>query len=112
MSSKVSASAMTAQTAITRMSISLCVILPGQRGSSSATKCAMRVWIMAGPPLARKAQHAISSNGHQDPFHAFALAIRPCLTGSYDLGLNETMSVTVGLAHLQHDQEGAQWTAA
>ena len=35
-----------------------------------------------------------------------------CLTGSYDLGLNETMSVAVGLAHLQHDQEGALWTAA
>src|SRR5919205_1646661 len=97
MSSKVSASATTAQTAITRMSISLCTILPGQRGSSRAAKCVTRVWIMAGPPLARKAQHAISSNGHQDPFHAFALLRRRGIGAVLGLAADERL---VGLDHL------------
>src|SRR5829696_402755 len=39
MSSQLSAQAITAQTAITRMSIRRCSILPRQRGSSTTLKC-------------------------------------------------------------------------
>src|SRR5215213_11416710 len=43
MSSQLSAQAITAQTAITRMSIRRCSILPWQRGSSTTLKCRTRL---------------------------------------------------------------------
>src|ERR671927_430807 len=50
MSSKLSAAPSTAQTAITRMSISRCSTLQGSRGSETVSSCSISAWIIVRLP--------------------------------------------------------------
>ena len=71
MSSQLSAQAITAHTAITKMSISRCSTLPEQRGSSIVLKyCAkFSIDILHSPAIAR-ARHHTSGQGRREKFHA------------------------------------------
>src|SRR3954466_11712623 len=90
MSSQLSAQAITAQTAITRISIRRCSILPGQRGSPTALRCRTRLSIdMILSRANERARHHSSGSGFirlgpATKFHALALGnrMRVLVTGS------------------------------
>src|SRR4051794_22234207 len=77
MSSQLSAHAITAHTAITRMSISRCSTLPEHRGSSSAEKCSTSFSTdIAVLPSSTKGEPArpIRLSDPASPFHTSPLA--------------------------------------
>src|SRR3954454_24226530 len=73
MSSLLSAQAITAHIAITRMSTRRCRTLPRQRGSSTAPKCCTRVSIDITLSSIRRAGHHASAPDKREKFHALAL---------------------------------------
>src|SRR4051812_26862746 len=82
MSSQLSAQAITAQTAITRISIRRCSILPWQRGSSTTLKCRTRLsmdMILSSPARGHVIIHqarASDRNFMRLPWVAIVLAFK------------------------------------
>src|ERR687894_3208687 len=78
MSSQLSAQAMTAQTAITRMSVRRCSTLPRQRGSSTAPKCpTSRSMAMLCSPVLGREDHPWLGNSPASGISCVAPAQRP-----------------------------------
>src|SRR3954465_3577822 len=78
MSSQLSAHAITAHTAMTRMSISRCSTLPAQRGSSSAEKCStsFSTDIATLPSLSKgEPKRQSDRQNPASPFHASPLGL-------------------------------------
>src|SRR3954451_11847294 len=76
MSSQLSAQAITAHTAITRIASRRCRILPRQGGSSTAPKCCTRLLIVMTCLSIRKADHHASNPVRQAKSHALALELQ------------------------------------
>src|SRR4051794_18417737 len=87
MSSQLSAQAITAHTAITRIASRRCRILPRQRGSSTAPKCCTRLLIVMTCLSIRKADHHASNPVRQAKSHALALVLSPGAT--HEIGVVE-----------------------
>src|SRR5215216_4366992 len=78
MSFQLSAQAITAQTAITRMSVSRCSTLPRQRGSATAPKCpTSRSMAMLAPPPPGEKIISGRATHRRAGFHASALGSPP-----------------------------------
>src|SRR3954467_13505456 len=80
MSSQLSAHAITAHTAITRISVSRCSTLPAHRGSARAEKCSTSFSAdIAIPPSSLKGEPAqpLSPSEPARPFHALPLRAAP-----------------------------------
>src|SRR3954465_2217735 len=80
MSSQLSAHAITAQTAMTRISVSRCSTLPAHRGSASAEKCSTSFSTdIATLPSLIKGEPAqpVSPSEPARPFHALPLEEKP-----------------------------------
>src|SRR3954454_18677343 len=81
MSSQLSAHAITAHTAMTRISVSRCSTLPAHRGSASAEKCSTSFSADIAPlPSLIKGEPAqpVSPSEPARPFHALPLGFRGC----------------------------------
>src|SRR3954465_3185963 len=79
MSSQLSAHAITAHTAMTRISVSRCSTLPAHRGSASAEKCSTSFSADIAPlPSLIKGEPAqpVSPSEPARPFHALPLGVR------------------------------------
>src|SRR4051812_45607263 len=84
MSSQLSAHAITAHTAMTRISVSRCSTLPAHRGSASAEKCSTSFSTdIAILPSSIKGEPAqpVSPSELARPFHASPLALTPLFWG-------------------------------
>src|SRR3954468_21134258 len=82
MSSQLSAHAITAHTAITRISVSRCSTLPAHRGSARAEKCSTRFSAdIAILPSSIKGEPAqpVSPSEPARPFHALPLGLKAAL---------------------------------
>src|SRR3954447_18220332 len=82
MSSQLSAHAITAHTAMTRISVSRCSTLPAHRGSASAEKCSTSFSTdIAILPSSIKGEPAqpVSPSELARPFHASPLVTETCL---------------------------------
>src|SRR3954466_6445593 len=80
MSSQLSAHAITAHTAITRISVSRCSTLPAHRGSARAEKCSTSFSAdIAILPSSIKGEPAqpVSPSEPAKPFHALPLGVTP-----------------------------------
>src|SRR3954468_12203257 len=90
MSSQLSAHAITAQTAMTRISVSRCSTLPAHRGSASAEKCSTNFSTdIATLPSLIKGEPAqpVSPSEPPRPFHALPLG-KVAPYGVYDITAN------------------------
>src|SRR3954463_2794657 len=84
MSSQLSAHAITAHTAMTRISVSRCSTLPAHRGSASAEKCSTSFSTdIATLPSLIKGEPAqpVSPSEPATPFHALPLGTDPARAG-------------------------------
>src|SRR5215212_1173997 len=103
MSSQLSAHAITAQTAMTRISVSRCSTLPAHRGSASAEKCSTSFSADIAPlPSLIKGEPAqpVSPSEPARPFHALPLGC--VLVWKFDRFARSTRHLLTALEEFDH----------
>src|SRR3954468_19085313 len=106
MSSQLSAHAITAHTAMTRISVSRCSTLPAHRGSASAEKCSTSFSTdIAILPSSIKGEPAqpVSPSELARPFHASPLGIQVNVSGSNTVSYAGTARLKARLGGLARE---------